>query len=148
MTRRMWDGINADAGVIRGLWQSGDLVGFYVAGNTYIWTLAERALFPATALVSITLTANAQADVLDVERGGATPQECAGWIAMMKAKGYHKPTIYCSRLTIPAVRQGTGWYILGQDYDIWCADYTGSPHLVTAPPPGQPAPCVATQYET
>lgn len=147
MTRRGWDGINADAAKIRAVWQPGDLVGFYVAGNSYIWTPQERALFPPSALVSITLTAAAAADVLDVERGGANPADTRGWIAQAKAAGYYRPTVYCSRLTIPAVRQGTGQYILGRDYDIWAADYTGTPHQVIAP--GTPAAtCAATQYES
>jgi hypothetical protein len=48
---------------------------------------------------------------------------------------------------IPAVRQATGNLILGRDYDIWCADYTGSAHQVTAP--GSPsATCAATQYQS
>jgi hypothetical protein len=66
---------------------------------------------------------------------------------MRKAAGLYRPTIYCSRSVIPAVRAGTGSYILGKDYDIWVADYTGSPHQVTAP--GAPAAtCAATQYES
>lgn len=138
MTVLMYDGINADAATIRAAWKPGDLVGWYAAGNSFIWTQAERALFPASALVSITLTASfLDADVLDVERGGATPAQVHAWIAAKKAAGYERPTIYCSLSTVPSVRAATGTYILGRDYDIWVADYNGT---MTPPAvPGLPA---------
>jgi hypothetical protein len=147
MTIEMYDGINAlAAGIARDFPTAAKIAG-YVNG-TYAWSQAEWSLFPHADHVTISVTASANAgDVLDVERGDATPDQAAGWIAMRKANGLYRPTIYCSRSVIPAVRAGTGKYILGKDYDIWVADYTGQPHEVAAPG-NPPATCAATQYES
>ena len=147
MTRTMYDGVRSLAAGIARQFPNAAMVAGYLNG-LYAWTSAEWGLFPHAEHVTISVTASADAgDVLDVERGDATPDQAAGWIDRRKASGLHRPTIYCSRLTIPAVRQATGTRLLGIDYDIWCADYTGSPHEVTAP--GVPARlCAATQYES
>lgn len=143
----MYDGINSLAAGIAKSFPNAAMVAGYING-AYAWTRAEWNLFPHANHVTITVTASADAgDVLDVEAGDATPGQTAGWIEKRKASGYYRPSIYCSRSAIPAVRQGTGAYILGRDYDIWVADWTGSPHEVTAP--GTPsATCSATQYES
>lgn len=128
-TRTMFDGINADAGIIRTVFQPGNLVCYYVAGNSYIWTEAEKALFPTDSLVGITLSADyfgPGSDVLDVEAGGASPDQVHAWIAVKKAQGYFRPTIYCSLSVVPAIRAATGNYILGVDYDLWIADWDGT----------------------
>lgn len=133
MTRLMYDAINSQAATIRRLWRPGDLAAWYVAGNSYIWTQAERALFPAAALVSVTLTASyLGADVLDRERGGAAIDAVAGWIRAKRAEGYERPTTYCSLVDVPAIREETAELILDRDYDLWVADWDGS----TALPPG------------
>ncbi|MGH3165995.1 MAG: fibronectin type III domain-containing protein [Trebonia sp.] len=146
MSLTMYDGINSLAAGIAKRFPDAAMVAGYINGN-YAWTQAEWDLFPHAVKVRISVTASADAgDVLDVEAGNATPDQTAGWIQRRKASGYYRPTIYCNRATVPAVRQGTGAYILGRDYDIWVADWTGSPHEVTAP--GTPsATCSATQYE-
>ena len=143
----MYDGINSLAAGIARQFPNLPKVAGYVNG-LYAWSQAEWNLFPHADHVTISVTAGAnEGDVLDVEQGDATPDQAHGWIAMRKAAGLFRPTIYCSRSVIPAVRAGTGSYILGRDYDIWVADYTGSPHQVTAP--GLPvATCAATQYES
>ncbi|HEX4829504.1 MAG TPA: hypothetical protein VH478_00235 [Trebonia sp.] len=141
----MYDGINSLAAGIARQFPGAPKIAGYVNG-IYAWSQAQWNLFPNADHVSVTVTASANAaDVLDVEVGDATPDQAAGWIAMRKAAGLYRPTIYCSRSVIPAVRAGTGGYVLGQDYDIWVADYTGSAHEVIAP--GTPAvACAATQY--
>jgi hypothetical protein len=143
----MYDGINALAAGIAKEFPSAAMVAGYINGK-YAWSQQDWNLFPHANHVQITITASVNAaDVLDVEAGDASPNQTAGWIAMRKAAGYYRPTIYCSRSVIPAVRSGTGSYILGKDYDIWVADYTGSAHQVTAP--GSPsATCAATQYQS
>jgi hypothetical protein len=142
----MYDGINSLAAGIARSFPDAAMVAGYING-AYAWTQADWDLFPHAIHVQITVTASADAgDVLDVEPGNAAPGQTAGWIERRKASGYYRPSVYCSRSAIPAVRQGTGAYILGRDYDIWVADWTGSPHKVTAP--GTPsATCSATQYE-
>jgi hypothetical protein len=143
----MYDGINSLAAGIARQFPGAAKVAGYVNG-TYAWSQAQWSLFPHADHVTISVTAAANAgDVLDVETGDARPDQAAGWIAMRMAAGLYRPTIYCSRSVIPAVRQGTGSFVLGKDYDIWVAEYTGSPHLVAAP--GLPAAnCAATQYES
>jgi hypothetical protein len=127
--RTMYDGINADARNILRAWHPGDLVCWYSAGNSYIWSAADKALFPPSALVGITITASYTgpgSDILDVEAGGATPAEVADWIRRKKASGYERPTIYCSLSLVPAIRAETGAYILGHDYDLFIADWDGT----------------------
>lgn len=143
----MYDGINSDASTIHRNFPNAAYVAGYINGN-YAWTTADWDLFPNAVKVQISVTASANAgDVLDVEAGNASPSETESWIAARKSAGYYRPSIYCSLSEVPAVRAGTGRYVLGTDYDIWVADWTGSPHEVTAPGPGVSATCSATQYE-
>jgi hypothetical protein len=122
----MYDGINSLAAGISRQFPGAAKVAGYLNG-IYAWSQAEWGLFPHADHVTISVTASANAgDVLDVETGDATPDQAHGWIAMRKAAGLYRPTIYCSRSVIPAVRAGTGSYVLGKDYDIWVADYDGS----------------------
>ena len=143
----MFDGIASLAPGIARQFPDVKRIAGYVNGR-YAWSQAEWDLFPHADKVRIATRADVNdGDVLDVERYDASPDQTAGWIAMRHAAGLYRPTIYCSRSVIPAVRAGTGSYILGRDYDIWVADYTGQPHQVAAP--GQPpAMCAATQYES
>lgn len=125
--RTMYDGIDALATGIAGEFPAAELVAGYVDG-LYAWSLAEWALFPPPAEhVTIAVSASVNAgDVLDVETGDAAPDQTHDWIAMRRAAGLWRPTIYCNMSTVPAVRQGTGSLVLGRDYDLWVADYDGS----------------------
>lgn len=147
--RTMYDGTAPLARGISQQFPQAEMVAGYVDGDEpEVWTADDWALFPDAVRVEISrVAANGIGDVLDVESGLATPGQAAGWIAARKHAGYYRPTIYCSRDLVPAVRAGTGSYVLGRDYDIWVADYTGQPHQVAAP--GLPAAgCAATQYES
>lgn len=139
----MYDGINSDASYIHAHYGSGaELVAGYVGGS-YVWTQADWNLFPNAVHVYITPTASHTGkgvDVLDVETGDATAAQTEGWIKAQKAAGYARPTIYTSLSNVAAVRAGTGAYVLGQDYDLWVADYDNS----TASPY---AGCAAKQYK-
>jgi hypothetical protein len=126
--RTMYDGVPTDAADIKAIFKAGNLVAYYANGD-FAWTDAELALFPTDSRVSITPTASGKADVLDVETGDATPAQTLQWIKDQKATGYYRPTIYCSLDTVPAVRIGTGPYILGKDYDLWVADWDGTTAL-------------------
>jgi len=146
MTRVMYDGVSALAAGIAAI--RPQMVAGYVNG-AYAWDAGDWALFPHADHVTISVNASANVgDVLDVESGDATPGQVAEWIRMRKAAGVFRPTVYCSRDTIPAVRAGSGAYILGVDYDIWVGDWTGAAHQVIAPPPGAAVACAATQYES
>lgn len=124
--RTMYDGVNSLAAGIAKDFPAAQMIAGYLTGK-YAWTAAEWALFPHAAHVTIATTASVNAgDVLDVETGDAKPQDTFGWIKMRRAAGLYRPTIYCSRSVVPAVRQATGTFILGRDYDIWDADWDGS----------------------
>jgi len=123
--RLMYDGINSLAPVIAKAFPDAAMVAGYLNGR-YAWSQEDWALFPHATHVEITVSNRNMGDVLDVEQGDATPAEAEGWIAMRKAAGYWMPTIYCSLAVAPAVRVGTGKYVLGKDYSIWIADYDGS----------------------
>lgn len=139
--RTMYDGINADAAPIAKAFPQAAMVAGY-ANGAYAWSAAEWALFPAAEHVTISVTASAdEGDVLDVEKGDATPAQTEAWIAMRKAAGLYRPTVYCDLATVPAVRTGTGKYVLGTDYDLWVADYDGSTASTYAG-------CAAKQYAT
>jgi hypothetical protein len=147
MTRTMYDGINSDATAIHEAFPNAAMIAGYVDGH-FAWSQADWNLFPHAVHVTITvLGGNTAADVVDCEAGDTTPTSAAAWVRARKAAGYTRPTIYCSRSVIPAVRKATGDLVLGKDYDIWCADYTGSAHQVIAAPPGAAVACAATQYE-
>lgn len=130
--RIMYDGINADAGNIRAVFQPGNMVCYYVAGNSFIWTPAEKAMFPANSLVGITLTASYTgpgSDVLDVENGGASPDQVKTWIEAKHSAGYAVPTIYASKSIIPTVVAAAHPFVAGTDYDLWVADWDGNESL-------------------
>jgi hypothetical protein len=141
----MYDGINSLAAGIRARFPDAAMVGCYIDGH-FAWTAEQRDLFPHAVRVAIAVHSSTNAgDVIDCETGDATPAQAAQWVRMRHAAGYCRPTVYCSRSVIPAVRKATGNLLLTRDYDIWCADYTGSAHLVAAP--GTPAAaCAATQW--
>jgi hypothetical protein len=125
----MYDGIYPDAATIAALHPQ--MVAGYLDGG-WAWSAADWNLFPAsTVKVQIVVTASVnEGDVLDVENGDATPGQTEGWIRLRKAAGYYRPTIYCNLSTVPAVRVGTGPYVLGTDYDLWVADYDDSTNQV------------------
>jgi hypothetical protein len=127
--RNMYDGLNSDARAIAESFPHAELVAGYVNG-AYAWSQAEWDLFPNATHVGVTVFAVDAGDVLDVENGDATPGQTQGWIAQRKAAGIFRPTIYCNLSTVPAVRQGTGPYVLGRDYDLWVARYDNSTESV------------------
>lgn len=130
----MFDGIAGDAAAIHAAFPNAPMVGGYVDGN-FEWTQEDWDLFPNAKHVRISAipgSANAlTADVADCETGDYTAEEAASWARAKKAAGYDRPTIYCNLSTAPEVRAATGNMILGQDYDMWAADPTGTPHKVT-----------------
>lgn len=145
--RLMYDGVSSLALGISKQFPDAALIAGYLDGH-WAWDVTEWGLFPKSAHVGIVTSAGSNfGDVLDVEKGDATPAETAGWIAMRKASGLAVPTIYCRADTISAVRIGTGRWVLAEDYDIWVADWTGQPHQLTSSGPGIAAACAATQYE-
>jgi hypothetical protein len=134
----MYDGTSQLAAGIRKDFPAAPWVAGYVNGR-YAWDAAEWSYFPDAhhVLISVLSTANA-GDVIDCEEGDATPAEAASWVKLRRAAGLYRPTVYCSKSLIPEVREATGSLVLGTDYDIWAADWTGTAHEVAG--------CAAVQY--
>jgi hypothetical protein len=88
---------------------------------------------PNAHRLSIAVTADADADCLDVEAGDARPDEAAAWVKRQHARGVARPVVYCNLATAPAVLVALG---MGQvkraEFRLWTAHYTGKPHRCTA----------------
>ena len=144
----MYDGIAADAAAIAKAFPNAEMVGGYVDGK-FVWGPAQWGLFPKAKKVLISAIPGSSeamtADVADCETGDYTPVQAAAWAHAKRAAGYDRPTIYCSLDVTGAVRTATGSLLLGQDYDLWVAHYTGAAHEITFPD-GKTA--AATQYQS
>lgn len=148
MTRTMYDGLGRDAEAIAKAFPGAQLAAGYVDG-LFVWSQAEWDLFPHAQHVRITAipgsSAAMSADVADCETGDYTPDSAAAWAHAKRAAGYDRPTIYCNLSTSEAVRVATGSLVLGVDYDLWIADWTGSSHSIRFSD-GRSA--AATQFES
>ena len=147
MTRTMYDGLGSDAAAIARAFGSPDLVAGYVDGN-FVWSQADWNLFPNSKHILVSAIPGSSeamsADVADCETGDYDAPQAAGWAFSKRRAGYDRPTIYCNLDTAGAVRNATGSLILGVDYDLWIADWTGSPHSITFSDGRKAA---VTQYE-
>ncbi|OLE23438.1 MAG: hypothetical protein AUG49_16005 [Catenulispora sp. 13_1_20CM_3_70_7] len=89
----------------------------------FAWSSAGWARFGAHIVpLSIVVSAAHAGDVLDVERFDATPAEAPGWADRFRRPGRRRPTIYCNRATIGAVRQA----MAGRPFDWWAATLDGT----------------------
>lgn len=130
MTRRMYDAVT-----VANLPAGGDLYAGYVNGR-YANLSALRARFPSARIVTISVTASGVADVLDVERFDATPEQAPGWVRDMRAIG-RVPTVYCRASAWSACM--AAFYranVAGPFW--WIANYDGDPAI--------PAGAVAKQF--
>jgi hypothetical protein len=80
------------------------MVACYIDGRYAIDPLKAQQLHPHAIIVMIATRASTNAgDVLDVERGDATPTLAPMWCRMRRAAG-QDPTVYCSLDTWPLVK--------------------------------------------
>lgn len=130
----MYDGLNSDASAIARAFPNAKYVAGYVDG-LYVWSSADWELFPHATHIRISAIPGSStaltADVADCETGDYTPAQAAAWAVAKRKAGCFRPTIYCNLSTAPAVRAATGSLVLGVDYDMWLADYTGRPFEYT-----------------
>jgi hypothetical protein len=102
----------------------------YVNGNFVTYNkLCD--MFPNAHHLSIAVTAEADADALDVEPGDAVSSQAPAWYQRQKARGVARPVIYASvsRMTseiLPALKQAG---IALPEVRLWSAHYTYSAHL-------------------
>jgi len=86
--------------------------------------------FPDAKVVSIAVNVEEDADILDVERGDATPVQVAGWVRRQSMRGAYAPGFYTS------ISQA-GWILKDllshgiprHRVRVWTAHWTGVPHL-------------------
>ena len=115
-----------------------EAVAGYVDGR-YMWSHDSWDRFTRAKVVRrISVRADGNmGDVLDVEHGDARVEDIFGWIKRAHARGILLPWIYCSSFILELVQKAIPDG--GESADVWCADWTGHPHMV----PG----CAATQYD-
>lgn len=122
MTYTMFDAVSYEhipndasivAGYVNGIWP------------TYPDIVAR---FPHAHHVSIAVTAEVVADVLDVEKGDATPADVPLWVKEMRNLR-RKPIVYMNHSTLPAVQAECEKATLAEPF-FFVADWTNKPHLV------------------
>lgn len=132
--RTLWDSV-ALPGITKA--KRGDLVAYYLNGRkfavpsvAYVEGLFSPELY---RLVPIDVVGDRAADarVVDVETEDVDPNSLEQWIQDFNEgnpsyDGGGRAEVYCSRDTIPAVRTGTGQYLLGRDYYLWIATGDGT----------------------
>lgn len=101
----------------------------YVAGLFPTWSLiVER--FPNAKHLSVAVTAEQDADCLDIESGDARPDQAPAWHARQRARGVLRPCLYANTSTMPSVVSAlTSAGIKRADYRLWSAHFTGVPHI-------------------
>jgi hypothetical protein len=114
------DQIPGDASVVAG----------YVNGN-FVTFRQLSARFPNAHHLSIAVTAEADADALDVEPGDAVARQVPAWYRRQKAHGAARPVIYASASLmttgiLPVLKQAG---IARSDVRLWSAHYTYAEHL-------------------
>ena len=117
----MFDSVN-----VNNIPKNASMVAGYVNGH---WPTYHTLLqtFPKAHVVSIDVFGNSVADVIDVEKGDATPQVAVSWAAHMRSLGRH-PIVYASRALIPTIIQTFQKAKEPLPY-FWVADYTGVNHV-------------------
>ena len=103
-----------------------EMVAAYVNGR-YANVAQIRTAWPHATVVTIAIDAQADAQVLDVERYDADPADSPGWCRRQAARG-QIPTVYCNTSTWPQV-QGAHRLAGMPDPIWWRADYNGTATL-------------------
>jgi hypothetical protein len=119
----------------------------YANGSWATWPALQQRL-PHAHLLSITVSAAADADCLDVEKGDATPGQATGWLKRQAARKAYRPVIYANASTMPGLLSALAASgISRSSVRLWSAHYDG-PHIcgpATCRYPGVPA-CDGTQW--
>lgn len=117
--RVMFDGITPSAAP-----DGGDLYAGYVNGR---WPSYQGMIdrFPHAVHVSIAVSADADAQVLDVERYDATPLQVPDWVMRQRHRGID-PSVYVSASPWGEVRQACQRAGIIEPH-YWIANYTNGP---------------------
>lgn len=108
-----------------------EAVAGYVGGQ---WPTYRQIVkgWPKAKHLSIAIAATEDADVLDIERGNATPDQAPNWLVRQKTRGKKKPILYTSASTFQALvdLMSSHGHKYGKDYLVWTAHYySPAPHF-------------------
>lgn len=131
MTRTMYDSVNPET-----IPAGAEMVAGYVDGM-YANVHLMRTRFPHAVVVGIAVFAHTDdGEVLDIERGDATPNQAPGWVQMRRRAGCN-PSVYCSASVWNEVRNA--FHSAGiREPHYWVAEWDGNPTI--------PNGAVAKQY--
>lgn len=105
----------AVAGYVNGAWQTAPV-------------LAKR--FPHARLLTIAVSADHDADCLDIESRDATPDQAAGWVARQFARGITRPCLYASVSTMnQVVTAMEAAKVPRMSLRLWSAHYGAGSHI-------------------
>lgn len=106
------------------------VIGVYIDGR-YKNDAEIRTKFPQAALVTIAVSANDNAEVLDVEAMDATIAEVYAWLKRQLARGVYLPVIYISVSQVDRLMETmtANGFVHGKHFRIWSAHYGAGEHL-------------------
>jgi hypothetical protein len=124
----MTDRIMGDATTLASIPLTVSIVGVYRNGRYAADPAVVNQRFPLSRFVHVWIDVDAScpasAQVLDVEKFDATPEQAPGWVkARRKAVHTSLPTVYCNRSTLPAVLAecAAEGLIAAEHYQLWIA---------------------------
>jgi hypothetical protein len=111
---------------------AGQSAGYTTGSPDIKWTPADWAAHPVAVRICQDLAAtDSSADVLDVERGAATPADCPGWARRAQASfnarartGQREPAIYTSQSNITTVVNALIAGGVHSGVSLWPADWS------------------------
>lgn len=106
-----------------------EAVAGYVNGHWPTYSSLAGA-FPRALRLSIAVSADADADCLDVEAGNATIAQVPGWLARQAARGVWRPCVYASASVMGGVLGAV--QVAGRSlsaYRYWSAHYGAGEHI-------------------
>ena len=129
----MTDRIMGDAVNLASIPSTVSIVGVYRNGRYMADPNALNQRFPLNRYVHVWIDIDGScpesAQVLDVEKFDATPEQAPGWVkARRKVVHTSLPTIYCNRDTLPAVlgECAAEGLIAAEHYQLWIATLDNS----------------------
>jgi hypothetical protein len=124
MSLTMYDDVNLDL-----IPANAQAVAGYVNGRWANYSQVVKR-WPKAKHLSIAVTAQADADCLDVERGDATNADAPAWVKRQFALGVYRPVVYTSVSNAPdllSTLKTAG--ISRSQIRLWTAHYTKREHL-------------------
>jgi hypothetical protein len=120
----------------------------YVGGSWPTFASLQK-LFPHACLLSVAISADEDADVLDVEPLDAKAPQAPGWVRRQQARGVYRPGLYAQASSMEALLATVAAAgIARASVRLWSAHYGAGAHICgpqSCGYPGVPA-CDGTQW--